>query len=91
MGKLAGKTIIITGAGGGIGSAITVRCVEEGATVLACDRDQHSLETLDNTVRRDALQIFQVDVSEYAGVKDCVEEGDNFNRRHTTRMSMIKI
>lgn len=36
-GRLAGKVALVTGAGGGIGSAITRRFVSEGATVIAND------------------------------------------------------
>ena len=36
-GRLLGKTALVTGAGGGIGSAIIRRFVEEGATVVAND------------------------------------------------------
>lgn len=37
LGRLAGKVALVTGAGGGIGSAITRRFVSEGATVIAND------------------------------------------------------
>ncbi len=34
---LAGKTVVVTGAGGGIGRAIAVMAAGEGANVLVCD------------------------------------------------------
>lgn len=37
-GRFAGTTVIVTGASGGIGSAITVRAAAEGANVVAADR-----------------------------------------------------
>ena len=37
MGRLDGKVAIVTGAGGGIGRAMVVRFVEEGANVVAAD------------------------------------------------------
>ena len=41
MGKLAGKSIIVTGAARGIGAVIAQTCVEEGAQVLVVDVDPH--------------------------------------------------
>jgi len=37
--RLAGKTVIVTGAGRGIGQAIAIRCAEEGAAVVCVDVD----------------------------------------------------
>ena len=44
MGKLDGKTAIITGAAGGIGLEIARRFNQEGAGVMICDRKQNQLE-----------------------------------------------
>jgi len=41
VGKLDGKSIIVTGAARGIGAVIAATCVEEGAQVLAVDIDPH--------------------------------------------------
>jgi NAD(P)-dependent dehydrogenase (short-subunit alcohol dehydrogenase family) len=41
MGKLAGKSLIVTGAARGIGAAIAQACVEEGAQVVVIDLDPH--------------------------------------------------
>jgi len=35
--RLKGKTAIITGAAGGIGSAISLRFAQEGANIFICD------------------------------------------------------
>lgn len=43
---LGGRTVIVTGAGGGVGSALTRRFAAEGARVVAVDRDEASLERL---------------------------------------------
>lgn len=40
MSRLSGKVLLITGAASGIGRAAAERCVEEGATVVAADRDE---------------------------------------------------
>ena len=41
MGKLAGKSLIVTGAARGIGAAIAQACIEEGAQVVVIDLDPH--------------------------------------------------
>lgn len=44
--RLADKTIIITGAGSGIGFALAERCTAEGAQVVAVDRDAAGMAAL---------------------------------------------
>jgi NAD(P)-dependent dehydrogenase (short-subunit alcohol dehydrogenase family) len=44
--RFAGKTVIVTGAGSGIGRATALRLAGEGATVVAADVDQESLDKL---------------------------------------------
>lgn len=39
----AEQIVLVTGASSGIGKAIAVKCIEEGATVLACGRDAQKL------------------------------------------------
>ena len=43
---LAGRVILITGAGSGIGAATALACAEKGATVILLGRTQEKLETL---------------------------------------------
>ncbi len=45
-GRLTGKTAVVTAAGQGIGRAIALAMVQEGARVLATDRDVEKLEGL---------------------------------------------
>ena len=45
--RLADKTVIITGAGSGIGLALAERCLVEGAAVVAVDRDEAGMAGLD--------------------------------------------
>jgi NAD(P)-dependent dehydrogenase (short-subunit alcohol dehydrogenase family) len=47
MGRLEGKSVIITGAGSGIGRAASLLFTREGAKLLAVDRTDHVKETVD--------------------------------------------
>jgi NAD(P)-dependent dehydrogenase (short-subunit alcohol dehydrogenase family) len=51
MGRLQNKVAIVSGAAGGIGSAISRAFAAEGASVLGVDTDAPSLEALGNVVR----------------------------------------
>ncbi len=42
--RLEGRTVLITGAAGGIGTAVSLACAREGATVVALDRNQRGLD-----------------------------------------------
>lgn len=44
----AAQTILVTGASSGIGKAIASLCVDKGATVIACGRNQERLEEARN-------------------------------------------
>lgn len=51
------KTILVTGAGDGIGRAVAIACAEHGATVILCGRTQEKLEQVyDLIVARDLPQ-----------------------------------
>lgn len=45
---LKGKTILLTGASGGIGSAIARQCVKNGASVILAGRNKAKLENVAN-------------------------------------------
>ncbi|GII63738.1 3-phenylpropionate-dihydrodiol/cinnamic acid-dihydrodiol dehydrogenase [Sphaerisporangium krabiense] len=61
MGALDGKSVILTGAGSGIGRAVVVRFVAEGARVVAVDRDAGNLAHLRDELG-DAVVPFAADV-----------------------------
>ena len=43
-GLLAGRVILVTGASGGLGGAISVACARAGASVILCGRNERKLE-----------------------------------------------
>src|SRR5258708_5804926 len=47
MGRLEGKSVIITGAGSGIGRAASLLFAKEGAKLIAVDRSERVNETVD--------------------------------------------
>src|SRR5262249_23061809 len=68
--SFSGKTALITGAAGGIGSAMCALFAELGAVVIACDRDEASLNRLTAawTGRRQALHPFAADIADEQAV-----------------------
>jgi len=48
--EFAGKTVLITGAGKGIGYATAILMAERGAHVVALSRSQSDLDALSNTI-----------------------------------------
>jgi NAD(P)-dependent dehydrogenase (short-subunit alcohol dehydrogenase family) len=61
--RFTGKQVVISGAAGGIGSALTRRFLQEGAQVAAIDRDQVALDRLADTSKNAALWTHVMDVS----------------------------
>ncbi len=61
-----GRTVLITGAGGGIGSALCRRFLQEGARVFAVDREPGALDALDIPSGADQLVKHVMDVSDEA-------------------------
>ncbi len=71
MKGLSGKTVLVTGGGGAIGRAICARFAEEGAKVLAADRNREAAETTAKNVDGKAL-VF--DISDYQSAKAAIKE-----------------
>ncbi|MES2086147.1 MAG: SDR family NAD(P)-dependent oxidoreductase [Pseudomonadota bacterium] len=62
-GRFAGKTVIVTGAGAGIGSATAYRLLEEGARVVASDLGEDRLAALKAATSSSALVTIAGDIS----------------------------
>jgi len=74
--KLQGKVALITGAGSGVGRAITKLFVKEGAQVIAMDLFRVSLETLAREIKDagcDTLTTVVGDVSHRADAEHVIE------------------
>ena len=70
---LSGKTCLVTGAAGGIGSAVSATFLKAGANVLATDL--HSSQQMQNLVELSGgqLQFFEHDLCKDADLESCIE------------------
>jgi 2-hydroxycyclohexanecarboxyl-CoA dehydrogenase len=66
---LSGKTVLVTGGGGAIGSAICRRFAEAGACVLVCDKNGEAAERVARDVNG-AARVF--DISNYQEAKQAI-------------------
>ncbi|HXJ35325.1 MAG TPA: SDR family NAD(P)-dependent oxidoreductase [Candidatus Eisenbacteria bacterium] len=75
MKGLRGRHVLVTGAASGIGEAVCVRLIEEGAAVALVDRDADRLEALRAKLAGQGgrLAAFRVEVGDEAAVRAAVD------------------
>ncbi len=75
MRGLKGKTVLITGAAGGIGQALTVRFAEEGCRLGLIDMNAHALEAAAQRARGAGATAttYAIDITDYDAVKSAVD------------------
>ncbi len=73
---LEGKTILITGAAGGIGTAISRGLARAGGEVVLCGRTVEKCEALAESIRAEGGKAgaFRLDVADTDSVQPCVDE-----------------
>lgn len=77
MGRLSGKTALITGAARGIGRAIALRFAVEGANLVVCDLNLDSLREVAVEAESQGASVLakETDVAKRAQVQAIVDEG----------------
>lgn len=81
MRGLVDKVVVITGAAGGIGRALTLRFCEEGARVVGLDLDADGLQDLERQLGEYSRRLFlqPLDITDYGKVKSTI---DDIHRKH---------
>jgi 3alpha(or 20beta)-hydroxysteroid dehydrogenase len=63
MSRFSGQVAIVTGAGGGIGSAVARRLIADGAQVALVDRDQRLLKAITSELPPESVTAVEADVT----------------------------
>jgi short-subunit dehydrogenase len=74
MSQFSGKNIVITGGSEGIGKALVVQLLEQGAIVSTCGRNVEKLEALKLALGNpERLRTYQADVSDQSGAEGFIK------------------
>lgn len=74
MGKLSGKTALVTGSGTGLGRAIAITYANEGATVILNGRREDKLREVEKEIGNDKTIVFPADLTDESQVKELVNK-----------------
>ena len=75
MYRFNGKTILVTGAGSGMGAACMRRLHDEGATVVAMDLNMEGIDRYAQSIEdRGRLHAVRVDIADHGAVASAVAE-----------------
>jgi meso-butanediol dehydrogenase/(S,S)-butanediol dehydrogenase/diacetyl reductase len=72
--RFAGKVVIVTGGGSGIGAAAALRFADEDATVVIAGRTKEKLDAVAEQDRHNRVAVRVVDVADEATVTELVDE-----------------
>ena len=73
MGRLKGKSALVTAAGQGIGRASAIALANEGAEVLATDVNKSTLNELDD-IKNSNISTFELDVLDDKAITNCINK-----------------
>ena len=79
MKGLNGKTVIVTGGGGGIGRAVSLRFAEEGSLVAVLDRDEATAQATVDLITEAGgkARAYAADITDYAAITETVAAIEN--------------
>ena len=74
--KVAGKVIVVTGAGNGMGRAISLNLLSKGAKVIGLDINMEGLKKTQELAGNngDAMKLMQLDITNREAVEQVAEE-----------------